>query len=60
MTHVPRYVPAKTNGGWPVIGFIWLLTAALIVMVTVIHNKTYKHPTNPVSPGGASRSAATH
>jgi len=60
MTHVPRYVPAKTNEGWPIVGLIWVLTAALIIAVTVIHNKTYKHPTNPVSPTGASRSAATH
>jgi hypothetical protein len=59
MTHVPRYVPAKTNGGWPFIGLIWLFTAALIVAVVVIHKKTYRHPTDPVSPGAASPSA-TH
>lgn len=56
MTQVPRYVPAKTNQGWPVVGLITLLTAALIVAVTVIHNRTYKHPTDPVSPA---RGAAT-
>ena len=60
MTHVPRYVPAKTNEGWPIIGLISMLAVALIVAVTVIHNKTYRHPTNPVPASGASRSAATH
>ena len=60
MTHVPRYVPAKTNEGWPFIGLIGLLAAALIIAVTVIHKKTYTHPTNPVSRGGATPSAASH
>ena len=58
MTHVPRYVPARTNDGWPFVGLIWLLTAALIVAVVVIHNKTYRHPTDPVSPASASPSAS--
>ena len=35
MTHVPRYVPAKTNQGWPVVGLITLLTLVLIAAVTV-------------------------
>jgi NADH:ubiquinone oxidoreductase subunit 6 (subunit J) len=60
MTHVPRYVPAKTNEGWPVVGLIGLLTAALIVMVVIIHNKTYRPPTDPVSPARASSGATTH
>ena len=60
MAHVPRYVPAKTNEGWPVVGLITVITAALIVAVVVIHNKTYRPPTDPVSPAGAARSAATH
>ena len=52
MTHVPhghvsRYVPAKTNQGWPIVGLIAALTLALIAMVVVIHNRTYKHPTDP-------------
>jgi hypothetical protein len=47
MTHIPRYVPAKTNQGWPVVGLIALLAAALIVSVTVIHRRTYKDPTDP-------------
>jgi hypothetical protein len=60
MSQAPRYVPAKTNEGWPVVGLITLLTAALIVAVVIIHNKTYRHPTDPVSPGRASGNAATH
>jgi NADH:ubiquinone oxidoreductase subunit 6 (subunit J) len=53
MTHVPhvphvsRYVPAKTNQGWPVVGLIALLAFALIAMVVVIHQRTYKPPTDP-------------
>ena len=47
MTHVPRYVPAKTNEGWSVVGLVVLLTAACIAMTVVIHQRTYKHPTDP-------------
>ena len=55
MDHIPRYVPARTNQGWPVVGLIAALTVALIVMVTVIHQRTYKHPTDPTwhAVGGA-------
>lgn len=61
MTHVPRYIPAKTNQGWGVVGLIGLLTAALIVAVTVIHRSTYKHPTDPTwhAIGGAKSTGAT-
>jgi hypothetical protein len=47
MTYVPRYVPARTNQGWPVAGLVILLTAACIVTTVVIHKRTYKHPTDP-------------
>ena len=47
MTHVPRYVPAKTNEGWSVVGLVVLLAAACIVATTIIHKRTYKHPTDP-------------
>lgn len=62
MSHVPRYVPAKTNEGWPVVGLIALLTVALIVMVTVIHQRTYKHPTDPTNHavGGVGSPAPAH
>ena len=49
MTHVPRYVPAKTNEGWSVAGLVVLLAAACIVATTIIHKRTYKHPTDPTS-----------
>ena len=58
MSHVPRYVPARTNEGWPVVAVIWALTAALIIAVVVIHNRTYKHPTDPTASGGRSGGAA--
>jgi hypothetical protein len=45
--HAGRYVPAKTNQGWPVVGLIALLTFSLIAAVVVIHQRTYKHPTDP-------------
>lgn len=61
MTHVPRYVPAKTNGGWSVVALIGVITAALIIGVTVIHNRTYRHPTDPISPSrGAQPASTTH
>lgn len=47
MMHVDRYVPAKTNQGWPVVGLIVAITTAIIVMVIVIHQRTYKHPGDP-------------
>ena len=46
MTHVPRYVPARTNEGWSVVGLVVLLAAACIVATTIIHKRTYKHPTD--------------
>jgi len=46
MTHVPRYVPARTNEGWSVVGVVVLLAAACIVATTIIHKRTYKHPTD--------------
>jgi hypothetical protein len=55
--HVPRYVPARTNEGWPVVGLVLLLTAACIVGVTVIHKRTYKHPTDPTFVSGGTHRA---
>ena len=59
MTHTPRHIPAKTNEGWGVVGLVLLLTAACIVSVTVIHKKTYKHPTDPTL-HSTGRPAAEH
>ena len=45
--HHSRYVPARTNEGWSVVGLVLLFTAACIVATTIIHKRTYKHPTDP-------------
>jgi hypothetical protein len=68
MHHTPRYVPAKTNEGWPIVGLVTLLTVILIVGVTIIHKRTYRHPTDPLNhavggakPAGSSAApAAAH
>jgi hypothetical protein len=52
------YVPAKTNEGWGVVGLVVLLTAACIVAVTMIHQRTYKHPTDPTNPNGGAKEAS--
>lgn len=49
MHHTPRHVPAKTNEGWPIVGLVTLLTVILIVGVTIIHKRTYRHPTDPLN-----------
>jgi hypothetical protein len=49
MTHVPRHVPARTNEGWGVAVLVVALAGILIVGVTVIHQRTYKHPTDPTA-----------
>ena len=68
MHHTPRYVRAETNGGWPIAGLVTLLTVILIIGVTIIHKRTYRHPTDPLNHavGGAkpqpaaAAPAATH
>ena len=68
MHHTPRHVPAKTNEGWPIVGLVTLLTVILIVGVTIIHKRTYRHPTDPLNhaiggaqPAGSSAApAAAH
>jgi uncharacterized membrane protein AbrB (regulator of aidB expression) len=67
MHHTPRHVPAKTNEGWPIVGLVTLLTVILIVGVTIIHKRTYRHPTDPLNhavggakPGAAAAPAAAH
>jgi hypothetical protein len=47
MSHQPKYVPARTNDGWSVAALVVTLAVALIVSVAYIHNRTYKHPTDP-------------
>jgi hypothetical protein len=46
MEHQDRYVRADVNGGWPIAAGVVALAVALIVMVAVIHQKTYKPPTD--------------
>ncbi len=41
-----RHVPADTNAGWGIASGVLLLTAAIIVTVTIIHKRTYRHPTD--------------
>jgi hypothetical protein len=41
-----RHIPANTNQGWGIITLVLLLTAALIVWATVVHKRTYRHPTD--------------
>lgn len=59
--HTPRFVPARTNEGWPIAGLVTLLTVILIVGVTIIHKRTYRHPTDPLNHavGGAKPAAST-
>jgi hypothetical protein len=47
MQYQDRYVPAETNGGWPFAFGIILLAVICIASATMIHKKTYKHPTDP-------------
>lgn len=60
MHHVDRHVPAKTNEGWPIVGLVFLIAAVCIVGVTVIHKRTYKHPTDPTAVSGGHAAAAEH
>ena len=41
-----KHVPAKTNQGWNVAIFVWLLAFGCIGTVAYIYNATYKHPTD--------------
>jgi hypothetical protein len=42
----PRYVPAETNGGWPIAAGVVVLALVCIGAVWQIHRTTYKHPTD--------------
>jgi hypothetical protein len=45
--HQDRYVPARTNEGWGAAALTILLALVLIAGATIIHNRTYKPPTDP-------------
>jgi hypothetical protein len=47
--HTDRYVRAETNGGWGFAAMIIGLAVACIVFATYVHQKTYKHPTDPTA-----------
>ena len=47
LAHQHRYVPARTNEGWGAAALTVLLALVLIAGATVIHNRTYKPPTDP-------------
>jgi len=53
-----RHVPVDTNQGWPIVGLVVLLAVACIVGVTVIHKRTYKHPTDPTWAPAAAKAPA--
>jgi hypothetical protein len=46
MEHQDRFVPADVNGGWPIAAGVVALAVALVIAAFVIHEKTYKHPTD--------------
>ena len=46
MEHLDRHVPADVNGGWPIAAGVVALAVAFAVMAFVVHEKTYKHPTD--------------
>jgi hypothetical protein len=41
-----RWVEAKTNQGWGVVGLVTLLTVICIATTVYLYQKTYKHPTD--------------
>ena len=46
MGHQDRYVRADVNGGWPIAAGVVALALVLVASAFVIHEKTYKHPTD--------------
>jgi hypothetical protein len=53
-----RYVPARTNEGWRAAAATVALAVVLIIAATVIHNATYKPPTDPSWRAAGSRPAS--
>ena len=58
-THIDRYVPADTNGGWGFAAFIIGLAVACVVTATVVHKRNYRHPTDVTWHGIGSGDPAT-
>jgi hypothetical protein len=55
--HHDRYIPARTNDGWGIAGLVVGLAIACIVVVTIIHKKTYTHPTDVTAGANATAPA---
>ena len=58
--HVARYVPFKQEG-WGIALFIVLLALASATIATIVHKRTYLHPTDiHFQAAGASNARASH
>lgn len=58
--HVDRHVPFRQEG-WGVAMFIVLLAVASVVFATVVHKRTYLHPTDVrMQAAGDSRIGGAH
>ncbi|PYP76826.1 MAG: hypothetical protein DMD35_17190 [Gemmatimonadetes bacterium] len=58
--HVDRYVPFKQEG-WGVALFIVLLAIGSAAFATIVHQRTYKHPTDVrFRAAGESSSGTSH
>lgn len=58
MQHQDRYVPADTNGGWPIAAGVVLLAIICAGIATTVYKKTYKHPTDVTWQAKGQRPAA--
>ncbi|MDB4906742.1 MAG: hypothetical protein JWO05_1526 [Gemmatimonadetes bacterium] len=58
--HQDRFAPADTDAGWPIASGVILLAIACIVTVTIIHKKTYLHPTNTSFHAAGTTTPAEH
>jgi hypothetical protein len=56
--HEDRYIPARTNEGWGAAAATILLALVLAIGATVIHNRTWKQPTDPSWRAAGQRPAA--
>jgi hypothetical protein len=58
--HVDRFVPFKQEG-WGIALFIVVLAIASAAFATVVHKRTYKHPTDAhFQAAGAAESGGGH
>ena len=58
--HVDRHIPFK-QGGWGIALFIVLLAVGSAAFATVVHKRTYKHPTDvQFRAAGAGSAGAAH